>query len=123
MPTQMPEPRLVMPTPRPAQNIEYPANRAMRMYPSSATGSVGNPFDGRFVLFVNRIAKMTPYIAVASQKMTLIKFFERMRGALIDAPRMLLPVIKIPQAAPITCFIACVLEREKEKRRRRVVKC
>jgi hypothetical protein len=36
--------------------------------------------------------------------MTLIKFFDRMRGDLIDAPRILLPVIKMPHAAPMTCL-------------------
>ena len=45
---------------------------------------------------------MTPYIAVASQKMTLTKFFERILGDLIAAPTKLDPVSQIPQAAPTT---------------------
>ena len=45
---------------------------------------------------------MTPYIAVASQKMTLTKFFERILGDLIAAPTRLDPVSHIPHAAPTT---------------------
>ena len=41
-------------------------------------------------------------MAVASQKITLTRFFERMRGALTAAPTRLDPVIQIPQAAPTT---------------------
>ena len=48
------------------------------------------------------IANMTPYIAVASQKMTLTRFFERIRGAFTAAPTRLDPVIQIPHAAPTT---------------------
>ena len=36
------------------------------------------------------------------QTLTEIKFLLRMRGALTEAPRMLLPVMKMPHAAPIT---------------------
>jgi len=41
-------------------------------------------------------------MAVASQKMTLMRFLLRMRGLFTEAPRMLLPVMKMPQAAPST---------------------
>jgi hypothetical protein len=49
--------------------------------------------------------------------MTLIKFLERMRGALIDAPRILLPVMKIPHAAPMTCDYNEVRDRDLRRRR------
>ncbi len=41
-------------------------------------------------------------MAVASQKITLTKFFERILGALIAAPTKDDPVNQIPQAAPTT---------------------
>ncbi len=41
-------------------------------------------------------------MAVASQKITLTRFFDRIRGALTAAPTKLEPVNQIPQAAPIT---------------------
>lgn len=41
-------------------------------------------------------------MAVASQKMTLTRFFDLIRGALTAAPTRLEPVIQIPQAAPTT---------------------
>eukprot|EP01051_Picozoa_sp_SAG22_P002686 SAG22_NODE_122_length_18920_cov_23.494076_16_plen_113_part_00 len=41
-------------------------------------------------------------MAVASQKMMLIKFLERIRGARIAAPTSEVPVIQMPQAAPST---------------------
>lgn len=48
------------------------------------------------------MATITPYIATASQKITLIRFLEVILGALIAAPIKLLPVMYIPQAAPRT---------------------
>jgi len=57
---------------------------------------------GAEILFSKIIANITPYIAVASQKMTLTKFFERIRGAFTAAPTKLDPVSHIPQAAPTT---------------------
>ncbi len=39
---------------------------------------------------------MTPYIATASQKITLTKFFDVILGHLTEAARRLLPVKKIP---------------------------
>ena len=42
------------------------------------------------------MAMMRPYIAVASQKMTLIRFFDLIRGVFTDAPTMVDPVKKIP---------------------------
>lgn len=45
---------------------------------------------------------MTPYIAVASQKITLTRFLERIRGAFTEAPTSEEPVNQIPHAAPIT---------------------
>lgn len=41
-------------------------------------------------------------MAVASQKITLTRFFERIRGALTAAPTRLDPVSQIPHAAPTT---------------------
>mmetsp|Transcript_9903 Transcript_9903/g.28162 ORF Transcript_9903/g.28162 Transcript_9903/m.28162 type:complete len:84 (-) Transcript_9903:56-307(-) len=41
-------------------------------------------------------------MAVASQKMIEIKFFDLIRGDLTAAPTSELPVKKIPQAAPTT---------------------
>lgn len=41
-------------------------------------------------------------MAVASQKMTLIKFLDRMRGAFTPPPTMEQPVNHIPHAAPTT---------------------
>jgi hypothetical protein len=41
-------------------------------------------------------------MAVASQKMTDTKFFERMRGAFTAAPTSEAPVSQIPHAAPTT---------------------
>ena len=41
-------------------------------------------------------------MAVASQKMTLTKFFDRILGALTAAPTKEEPVNQIPQAAPTT---------------------
>ena len=47
-------------------------------------------------LLLKIIAIIRPYIAVASQKMTLIKFFDLIRGVLTDAPTMVDPVKNIP---------------------------
>ena len=41
-------------------------------------------------------------MATASQKMTLIRFFERIRGARTAAPSSDEPVMKMPHAAPST---------------------
>ena len=57
---------------------------------------------GAATLFSKIMAKITPYIAVASQKITLTRFFERIRGALTAPPTRLDPVSQIPQAAPTT---------------------
>ena len=40
-------------------------------------------------------------MAVASQKITLIRFFDLIRGVLTDAPTMVDPVKKIPLATNI----------------------
>jgi len=41
-------------------------------------------------------------MATASQKMILMRFFERISGTFTAAPTRLEPVMKIPQAAPAT---------------------
>ena len=47
------------------------------------------------------MAMMRPYIAVASQKITLIRFLDLIRGVFTDAPTMVDPVKKIPLATNI----------------------
>jgi len=41
-------------------------------------------------------------MATASQEMTLIRFFDLIRGARMPAPTKLVPVVQIPNAAPAT---------------------
>ena len=48
------------------------------------------------------MAKITPYIAVASQNITLTRFLDRILGAFTAAPTKLDPVSQIPHAAPTT---------------------
>jgi hypothetical protein len=57
---------------------------------------------GSETLFSKIIARITPYIAVASQKMTLTRFLDLILGALTAAPTKLDQVNHIPHAAPTT---------------------
>lgn len=85
IPTHNPQTRFAKPTIIPEANIAYPALRDSGAYILDA-GTLSN--------FVCRmIATMTPYIATASQKITLMRFLEVIRGALIAAPIRLLPVM------------------------------
>ena len=94
IPTHNPQTRLAKPTIIPEAKIAYPALRDSGAYIFDV-GTLSN--------FVCRIiATITPYIATASQKITLMRFLEVIRGALMAAPIKLLPVIYIPQAAPRT---------------------
>ena len=57
--------------------------------------------SGELIFPIMIIAIITPYIATASQKMTEIRFFDLILGALTVAPNNETPVINIPHAAPI----------------------
>lgn len=83
MPTQTPQNKFAKPTMIPEAKIAYPA----RMESDEVVSSTDSSFVCRM------IATMTPYIATASQNMTLIRFFDVIRGALIAAPIKLLPVM------------------------------
>eukprot|EP01018_Ginkgo_biloba_P003909 Gb_35805 [translate_table: standard] len=94
MPTHTPQTRFAKPTMMPDANIEYPALIDSAAYVFA---------DGTLSNFVCRmIATITPYMATASQNITLIRFFDVIRGALTAAPIRLLPVIYMPHAAPKT---------------------
>lgn len=85
IPTQIPQKRLAKPTIMPEAKMAYPALRDSGAYTID---------DGTLSSFVCRImATITPYIATASQNITLIRFLEVILGALIAAPIKLLPVI------------------------------
>eukprot|EP00601_Ochromonadales_sp_CCMP2298_P035786 CAMPEP_0173362966 /NCGR_PEP_ID=MMETSP1144-20121109/22122_1 /TAXON_ID=483371 /ORGANISM="non described non described, Strain CCMP2298" /LENGTH=81 /DNA_ID=CAMNT_0014312861 /DNA_START=457 /DNA_END=702 /DNA_ORIENTATION=+ len=57
---------------------------------------------GEVTLFSRMMARITPYIAVASQKITLTRFFDLILGAFTAAPTKLDPVNQMPHAAPTT---------------------
>lgn len=85
IPTHKPQTRFAKPTIMPDANMAYPALMDSAAYICD---------DGTASSFVWRmIATITPYIATASQKITLMRFLEVILGALIAAPIKLLPVI------------------------------
>lgn len=90
MPTLRPQNRLDKPTVIPATKIAYPAY---------ADGSASS---NSTILACRIIAIITPYIAQASAKMTLTRFFELIRGCLMAADNSDDPVINMPHAAPRT---------------------
>merc|ERR1719231_538177 len=107
-PTHIPLPTLVKPDASPAKNTACAAKYALaknfEQSVSSATALASALDIGLLAepdLLLNIIAIIRPYIAVASQKITLIRFFDFVLGAFTDAPTIVEPVKNMPHAAPI----------------------
>ena len=100
LPTAIPLAIFVKPTLQPDQNTLYPAKQYSGQF--QFVERVWNFSLGAATLFSKMIANITPYMAVASQKITLTKFFEWILGALTAAPIRELPVNQMPHAAPTT---------------------
>lgn len=92
IPTVMPQTRLLTPTVNPAQNTAYPVKRF------SLEKAVSGPAEEIFEESTIEVIK--PKMATTSQNTTDTKFLVVTRGTLTLAPRILVPVMNIPQAAP-----------------------
>eukprot|EP00825_Cyclidium_porcatum_P001120 TRINITY_DN104_c0_g1_i1.p1 TRINITY_DN104_c0_g1~~TRINITY_DN104_c0_g1_i1.p1 ORF type:complete len:194 (+),score=20.83 TRINITY_DN104_c0_g1_i1:77-658(+) len=100
-PTHIPQHKLEIPTEIPVQNKAQPLYNPYIQQSSSVVPAMYYYKESILVIFPDMIIDIiTPQIATASQKITLIKFFDLILGDLTAEPNNEAPVINIPHPAP-----------------------